>query len=619
MGAHQRKNIRLRVLMMIEMDSNEVFTFSVGVVLPAAGCGERMKLETPKQFCEVNGRPLICYTIDSFHRAAWIQQIVISTSAAHLELLKELTVRYGFDKVTLVEGGTTRHRSIHAGVKALQQVDPSIEVVVIHDAVRPFVSADLLRNIAVAAHEHGAAGVCRPLVSTVIARDSDQRLRESLDRSQYFNSEMPQAFQVPVIAKAYSKCSSDDLDFGTECLLLALKHSGVQARILDGDPDLWKVTYKKDLFAAEVVLKERLTRVSLVHGDCWSELAAAVTSRLTAQHMQVVKQVKPEEGAGEAASPACSMAANTLVLLHPLHPLSTRPDSPRHGTTTSTATTLSTRPDSPRHGTITSTATTLSTRPDSPRHGTNTSTATTTTNDSSSSLQGMSGGLAGSLDSTTEDKCSSVSNRENIDGNIEGTTISNDENMDGNVQHTTIYNNENNDGNVQHTTVSNRENMDGSMVNGLTHSMEYPTSMVNGLTHSMEYPTSMVNGLTHSMEYPTSMVNGLTHSMEYPTVLAGLRRVQSEHNSLLRSCQSQLVDFTFLHLFVASDLNEGMKMQADLSRALLQLSKELGEKGVLVLGVLASKEAAVHRVSEMVTSLIQRGHRAFSGQLFLVA
>ncbi|XP_076455877.1 D-ribitol-5-phosphate cytidylyltransferase-like isoform X2 [Babylonia areolata] len=299
------------------MASDKDISFCVGVVLPAAGCGERMKLQTPKQFCEVNGRPLICHTIDCFHRLPWVQHIVISTSAVFMDLLKQLTVQYGFDKVTVVEGGTTRHRSIYAGVRALQQVGPGVEVVVIHDAVRPFVSPDVLRNIAAAAHVNGAAGVCRPLVSTVIARDAEQRLTESLDRSRYFNSEMPQAFQVPVIAKAYSQCTREDFDFGTECLLLAMKYGGVHAHILDGSADLWKVTYKKDLFAAEAMVKERLTRVRIVKKESWPELADSVTARLSASQFQVVDQSKPEAGSGDDTTlPTTNNTANTFVILH---------------------------------------------------------------------------------------------------------------------------------------------------------------------------------------------------------------------------------------------------------------------------------------------------------------
>ncbi|XP_070175424.1 uncharacterized protein [Littorina saxatilis] len=259
--------------------------------------------------------PLI---VSTGNRLPWIQSIVISTSKRHVEELRELVSRYGFDKVVVVEGGSTRHRSIHAGVKTLQQVCADVEVVVIHDAVRPFVAQHMLEKIVKAAHCHGAAGVCRPLVSTVIARDADQRLMESLDRSRYYNSEMPQAFQLPVISNAYSKCTSDDFDHGTECLLLAMKYSGVHAKIVDGSADLWKVTYKKDLSAAEAVIKERLTRVAVIGGNVWPQLSDMIAEQLKSLQFQVIQDSQSEQDMSKPpdSSQSGPNSDNTFVILH---------------------------------------------------------------------------------------------------------------------------------------------------------------------------------------------------------------------------------------------------------------------------------------------------------------
>ncbi|CAB4039501.1 Hypothetical predicted protein, partial [Paramuricea clavata] len=84
--------------------------------------------------------------------------------------------------------------------------------------------------------------------------------------SKFVASEMPQAFQYDVILNAYRKCTQDDFDFGTECLHLAFKYSSVRAFLIDGPDYLWKVTYKKDIFAAEGIIKERLRRHALFSG-----------------------------------------------------------------------------------------------------------------------------------------------------------------------------------------------------------------------------------------------------------------------------------------------------------------------------------------------------------------
>lgn len=129
------------------------------------------------------------------------------------------------------------------------------EVVVIHDAARPFLDSSTLNAVIDAAVDYGAAGVVRPLVSTVIKPDRDGFLQETLVRGDYRASEMPQAFSFPVISEAYSRCSTADLDFGTECLEIARKYGDVRAKLVEGGDNLWKVTYAKDLEAVRNHLK----------------------------------------------------------------------------------------------------------------------------------------------------------------------------------------------------------------------------------------------------------------------------------------------------------------------------------------------------------------------------
>ncbi|KAM3929246.1 D-ribitol-5-phosphate cytidylyltransferase [Leptodactylus fuscus] len=181
----------------------------VAAVLPAGGCGERLGGCTPKQYCPVLGRPLISRTLEALDRVGWISDVVVVVATESVDLMKDIVQRYGHKHVTVVEGGATRHRSIFNGLRVFVE-DHSLgsalnkpEVVIIHDAVRPFVDEETLRKVTSAARQYGAAGVVRPLVSTVIAPSSDGCLDHSLERAQHRASEMPQAFQFDVIYKAY--------------------------------------------------------------------------------------------------------------------------------------------------------------------------------------------------------------------------------------------------------------------------------------------------------------------------------------------------------------------------------------------------------------------------------
>ncbi|XP_057160525.1 D-ribitol-5-phosphate cytidylyltransferase isoform X2 [Ursus arctos] len=188
---------------------------AVAAVLPAGGSGERMGVPTPKQFCPILERPLISYTLQALERVCWIKDIVVAVTGENMDRMKGIIQKYQHQRISLVEAGVTRHRSIFNGLKALAEDQPDSnlskpEVVIIHDAVRPFVEEDVLLKVVTAAKEHG--------------------------------------------------CSDYDLEFGTECLQLALKYGHINAKLVEGSPDLWKVTYKRDLYAAESIIKERISQ-----------------------------------------------------------------------------------------------------------------------------------------------------------------------------------------------------------------------------------------------------------------------------------------------------------------------------------------------------------------------
>ncbi|XP_072365259.1 D-ribitol-5-phosphate cytidylyltransferase isoform X2 [Scyliorhinus torazame] len=265
-----------RPLLCKQAAGNRTLDFSVAAVLPAGGSGERMGSATPKQFCQLLQRPLISITLERFERVHWIKEIVVVVSKQNFELMSSIIEHYGHSRAIVVEGALTRHQSIFNGLKAfVVNQSPSSwlekpEVVIIHDAVRPFVEEDILFRVATAAKEYGAvtcaevqfqaAGAIRPLVSTVVATNAEGYLDHSLERAKYRASEMPQAFTFDIIYRAYQQCTDYDFEYGTECLHLTLKYCGTSAKLIDGPPDLWKVTYKRDLYAAESLIKESLSK-----------------------------------------------------------------------------------------------------------------------------------------------------------------------------------------------------------------------------------------------------------------------------------------------------------------------------------------------------------------------
>ncbi|XP_048017093.1 D-ribitol-5-phosphate cytidylyltransferase [Megalobrama amblycephala] len=280
--------------------------FPVAVVLPAGGSGERMGLPTPKQFCTILNRPLISYTIQAFERLSWIVTVVVVVATENHDLMLNIVRKFNHTKVKVVHGGTTRHRSIFNGLQAFSNTTDSLtpkpKVVIIHDAVRPFVEEDLLLKITLAAKEQGASGAIRPLVSTVIATTSEGYLDHSLERAKYRASEMPQGFLYDIIFQAYQQCSEFDFEFGTECLHLALQYCGTNAKLIEGPPTLWKVTYKRDLAAAEAIIKETLS------------MSACIIAGAEAEAVELAKTLQKNLNMMETDVISCAKESNTEYL-----------------------------------------------------------------------------------------------------------------------------------------------------------------------------------------------------------------------------------------------------------------------------------------------------------------
>ncbi|XP_073971937.1 D-ribitol-5-phosphate cytidylyltransferase-like isoform X2 [Rhodnius prolixus] len=288
--------------------------FEVGVVLPAAGCGERMGSSVPKQYIKILKKPLFIYALEEFLSIRYVKKI--SLVVDNIEMTTDILKEFGLadsQKVSVVFGDKTRHRSIKAGLLELQRhyQESDIKVVVVHDAVRPFVPRSLLGELVRSAAEVGAAGPVRPLVSTVVKPGNDSCLDASLQRSAYAASETPQAFQFEILMSAYAKCTEEELDLGTECLQLVLTHCGLRPKLITSSDDLWKVTYNKDIYIVEATIREKSTDVCIItdfESDALNLLEDALKNK--------VASVKIVLGTSSSKNQDNGKKYNTVILLH---------------------------------------------------------------------------------------------------------------------------------------------------------------------------------------------------------------------------------------------------------------------------------------------------------------
>ena len=137
----------------------------ITAILPAAGLGTRMGVETPKQFLELGGEPLVIFTLRRLAACAAITDFILATRADELSFLEDRVSKARIGRpARVVHGGETRQQSV---ANALAQVAPETEIVMVHDAVRPFVTVEQLDRLIAEARERGAVILGIPAIDTV--------------------------------------------------------------------------------------------------------------------------------------------------------------------------------------------------------------------------------------------------------------------------------------------------------------------------------------------------------------------------------------------------------------------------------------------------------------------
>lgn len=214
-------------------------------IIAAGGSGQRMGAATPKQFLEINGRPILWHTVKAFVEAFNEISIILVAPAAHIEQAREICS--DFRSVTFVEGGTSRFQSVKNGLAAV--TEPS--VVFVHDAVRCLVTAELLQRCYHQAVEKGSA------IPVVPVNDS-LRLEENgghqvLDRAKVRIIQTPQVFLSDVILPAFAV--EENEQFTDEATVV--EYSGKKVELIEGEPNNIKITRPIDLKLAAIILEER--------------------------------------------------------------------------------------------------------------------------------------------------------------------------------------------------------------------------------------------------------------------------------------------------------------------------------------------------------------------------
>ena len=211
-----------------------------------------MGRDMPKALVEVAGIPLLVRTLRRFECVDLVDEAVVVAPPKHLrEVQNSLKEAFPETSIRGIEGGEERQISVANGLAAF---DEGTELVVIHDAARPFVGEQAIREAIKAAQRTGAATVAVPCVDTILESDEDGMLAATPDRNRLWACQTPQVFALEVIRAAYKKAEDLGTMYTDDATLV--RAAGHKVRIVPGSPENFKITTQSDLAFAEFLIRQ---------------------------------------------------------------------------------------------------------------------------------------------------------------------------------------------------------------------------------------------------------------------------------------------------------------------------------------------------------------------------
>lgn len=229
------------------------------VIIPAAGLGTRMapagKKAAAKQFLEINGVPIVFHTLRVFARNRQVSQIVVALRKNEMERFSQQLEKEKITaKVEVVEGGEHRQQSVANALAHIQAAGD--DVVLVHDAVRPFVDDEIIAEVVRGVEKHGAAIAGMPAVDTIkqVERVAEGAIITStIPRERVVQAQTPQGFRYELIKRAFDSAAADGF-MGTDEASL-VERLGESVWVVMGSPRNIKITTPADLQLAEFLMR----------------------------------------------------------------------------------------------------------------------------------------------------------------------------------------------------------------------------------------------------------------------------------------------------------------------------------------------------------------------------
>lgn len=228
-------------------------------IVLSAGKGLRMNSEVPKQYLELEGKPILYYSLRAFEESM-VSEIILVTGKEEIAYCKEEIVeKYGFTKVKAVTaGGKERYHSVFCGLQEMKKQESQADYVMIHDGARPFIDGGIITRCAEAVEEFQACVAGMPMKDTIKIVDEDLFAQETPERKYVWQIQTPQVFAFPMIYQAYQELverekSGEVIQVTDDAMVLEMICKK-KVKLVEGSYENIKITTPEDLKLAKAFL-----------------------------------------------------------------------------------------------------------------------------------------------------------------------------------------------------------------------------------------------------------------------------------------------------------------------------------------------------------------------------
>ena len=228
-----------------------------GVVL-AGGIGARMgNMEKPKQFLELNGKPIMIHTLEKFVVHPGFEQVMVLSPKAWIGYTQDIIRKYipNPEQVVVLSGGETRNETVMNAIRYIESKGMLDEetVIVTHDSVRPFITHRILEENIRFAQKYGACDTVMPATDTIVQSLDNEDITDIPDRKFMYQGQTPQSFKAKKLKEVYESLTAEEKEILTDaCKIMVLK--GERVHLVQGEVFNIKITYPYDITVAKALL-----------------------------------------------------------------------------------------------------------------------------------------------------------------------------------------------------------------------------------------------------------------------------------------------------------------------------------------------------------------------------